>query len=61
MGESIGSGMLTIGGARCKAEAHGGRAGAPGPGVRALLHLHIGHVQEGMPEINGTCRSTNSE
>lgn len=45
----------TVSGSSCKAEAHGGRAGAASPGVRALPHLNASHVQEGMPEVNGPC------
>ena len=47
--------MHTISGARSKAKAHGSRAGATSPGVRALPDINTGHVQEGVPEINGTC------
>ena len=54
-GKEAGTDMLTIGGASCKAEAHGSRAGATSPGVPALFHLHVSHVQEGVPEVYGTC------
>jgi len=45
----------TISGASSKAKAHGSRAGATSPGVRALPDINTGHVQEGVPEVNGTC------
>lgn len=50
-----GTDMPTISGSSCKAEAHGSRAGTTSPGVRAGLHLHMSHVQEGVPEVYGTC------
>lgn len=45
----------TVSGAGSKAEAHGSRAGATSPGVVPLPHLNVGHVQEGVPEVNRTC------
>ena len=55
-GKDIGTNKRTNSGASCKAEAHGSRAGATSPSVGALLDLHISHVQEGVPEVDGTCR-----
>ena len=53
--EEVEEEAVTVCGASGKAEAHGSRAGAASPGVRALLHLNTGHVQESMPEVNWTC------
>ena len=47
----------TVSGAGSKAEAHGSRAGAASPGVRALSDLYVGHVQECVSEINGACNT----
>ena len=54
-GKETSTDVPTISGASGKAEAHGSRAGTTSPGVRAGLHLHISHVQEGVPEVYGTC------
>lgn len=45
----------TISGASSETKAHGSRAGATSPGVRALPDINTGYVQEGVPEVNGTC------
>ena len=45
----------TISGASSETKAHGSRAGATSPVVRALPDINTSHVQEGVPEVDGTC------